>query len=95
MPFEVGIHFRVANSLTWKYFGTILFTEQMLIYLRYIYFLCLFLSVCGGEIEMTTFLPALEKEMNKNGQRKYCNVFMLLMLLVCLQNDCLKSCLLP
>lgn len=45
MPFESGIPL-LLQTLIRKYFGTVLFTEQMLIYLRYIYFPCLFLSLC-------------------------------------------------
>lgn len=33
-----------SRKLMWKYFGTILFTEQMLIYLRYIF--SMYISVC-------------------------------------------------
>lgn len=62
-----------------EYFGTVLLTEQMFIYLRYLYFPSLFLSLCLWWWYLkTTFLPALEKRMSKNGQRKYCDVFKLL-----------------
>lgn len=39
-------------KLIWQYFGTVLFTEQMLTYLRSIFFnvLCQCPSVCGGVI---------------------------------------------